>query len=99
MLGQFTAQTMATVVSAVISSPHVSHPGNNLHFNTIGLAALQTCVNSVLMLANGISDFDELLKTLYPCSFPLQIQVFEPGGKILARSTTLGKALILESDA
>lgn len=39
-------QRIAAVVPAVIPSLHMSYPGNNLHFNTERLGALQTCVNS-----------------------------------------------------
>lgn len=58
-------QRMATAVSAVIPSPHMSYPGNNLHFNTGRLVALQTFVNSLLLLTNGLRDFDELLMALH----------------------------------
>lgn len=65
---------MATAVSAVIPSPHMSYPGNNLHFNTGRWVALQTFANSLLLWTNGRRDFDELLVALH-----LSVPAASPG--------------------
>lgn len=72
---RFTVQTMAPVVSTVISFPHMSHPGKNLHFNAARLATLQRFVKSLLLVTNGISDFDELQQSLN--QFLQRVQVLE----------------------